>query len=132
MPFNAQQPEIVQLDYDFRPYVDAAGRTPEPSEDMIYDFQVKIRDTAKLLGRDDIDPNDQVATVAFLRSLTKEEMKQVNAKIFEALAVLTQGYPSYEQMMQLNQKAYRLGQAYLGSLLGDLLNPKGLTNGTNN
>jgi hypothetical protein len=132
MPFDAQQPQIVQLDYDFRPYVNASGRTPEPSEDAIYDFQVKIRDTAKLLGREDIDPNDQAATVRFLRSLSKEEMKQVNAKVFEALAELTQGRPSYEEMMGLNSQAYRLGQAYLGSLLGDLLNPKGATNDTNN
>lgn len=125
MPFDAANPNIVKLDYDFRPHVNASGTTPEPSEDMIYDFQLKVRDTAKLLGRDDIDPNDQAATVRFLRSLSKDEMKQVNARVFEALAILTSGRPSFEEMMALNSKAYRLGQAYLGSLLGDLLNPKG-------
>jgi hypothetical protein len=130
MPFDASKPEIVQLDYDFRPYVNASGRTPEPTEDMIYDFQVKVRDTAKLLGRDDIDPNDRVATVKFLRSLTKDDMKQVNSKIFSALAELTQGRPSYDEMMALNQNAYRLGQAYVGSLMGDLMNPKGVTRDT--
>ncbi len=127
MPFDASKPEeyVVMLDYDFRPHVNASGRTPEPTEDMIYDFQEKVRSTAKLLGRDDIDPNDQQATVRFIRSLSKDEMKQVNSEIFKAIATLTQGRPSYEDMMALNQNAYRLGQAYIGSLMGDLLNPKG-------
>lgn len=130
MPFDASKPQIVQLDYDFRPYVNASGRTPEPTEDMIYDFQVKIRDTAKLLGRDDIDPDDRVATVKFLRSLSKDDMKKVNQEIFTALAELTQGRPSFDDMMSLNTQAYRLGQAYVGSLMGDLLNPKGVMNDT--
>lgn len=127
MPFDAGKPEeyVVALDYDFRPYVNASGRTPEPSEDMIYEFQETVRNTAKLLGRDDIDPNDNAATIKFMRSLSKEEMKQVNSEILKALAVLTQGRPSYEDMMSLNTQAYRLGQAYIGSLMGDLLNPKG-------
>ena len=124
MPFDASNPGIVQLDYDFRPHVNAAGRTPEPTEDMILDFQIKARDTAALIGRTDVDPNDSDSVVRMLRSLSKEEMKQVNAKLFEALAGLTQGRPSYEQMMELQQKSYRLGQAYMGSLLGDVLNPK--------
>lgn len=128
MPFDASSPEIVKLDYDFRPYVNASGTTPEPSEDMIYDFQLKVRNTAKLLGRDDIDPEDQAATIRFMRSLSKEDMKKVNSEVFTALSELTQGRPSYDDMMELNTKAYRLGQAYIGSLMGDLLNPKGSMN----
>lgn len=130
MPFDAAKPDIVKLDYDFRPYVQASGTTPEPSEDMIYDFQVKVRNTAKLLGREDIDSNDRIATVQFLRSLSKEDMKQVNIQVFNALGELTQGRPSAEDMLSLNSQAYRLGQAYIGSLMGDLLNPKGVTNDT--
>lgn len=126
MAFDASDPGIVKLDYNFTKYVPGCqGTTPEPTEDMIYDFQERVRSTAKLLGRDDVDPDNQAATLEYLRSLTKEDMKKVNSEIFKALAELTQGQPSYEQMMELHQKAYRLGQAYMGSLMGDLLNPKG-------
>jgi hypothetical protein len=132
MPFIASDPQIVRLDYDFRPYVEAFGTTPEPTEDMIYDFQAAVRNVAALLGRVDVQIKSDQDTVNFMRSLSKEEKKQVNSKIFEALAVLTQDQPSHTQLMELNQKAYRLAQAYLGSLMGDLLNPKLETNVTSN
>lgn len=124
MAFDASQPQIAELRWDFRPYVDAYGVTPEPTEDMVYDFQFAVRDSAKILGREDFDPNDQAQVMEFMNSLTREDMKKINQEIFTALAKLTQGSPSYDNMMELQGKAYRLGQAYIGSLMGDIMDPK--------
>jgi hypothetical protein len=135
MGFDASKPGIPQLEYDFRPYVQASGITPEPSEDMVYDFQFAVRDAAKMLekeGFEDFDPNDQEQVMKFMNELTRDDMKKINKTIFSALSELTQGRPSFDQMMELSQKAYRLGQAYMGSLMGDIMDPKSVNNVTKN
>ena len=124
MGFDASNPGIPDLDYDFRPYVQASGKTPEPTEEKVYEFQFAVRDSAKILGREDFDPNDQAQVMAFMNTLTKEDMKKINTEIFGALSKLTQGRPSFDDMMELSEKAYRLGQAYMGSLMGDIMDPK--------
>lgn len=134
MGFDASKPGIPRLDYDFRPYVNASGVTPEPSEDMVYDFQFAVRDAAKMLdkeGFEDFDPNDQEQVMKFMNELTRDDMKKINSTIFSALSELTQGRPSYDDMMALSEKAYRLGQAYMGSLMGDIMDPKSAKNVTN-
>lgn len=131
MGFDASQPGIPQLDYDFRPYVQASGITPEPTEEMVYDFQFKVKDAAKILGRENFDPNDQAAVMEFMNSLTREDMKKINTEIFKALSELTQGRPSFEDMQALSEKAYRLGQAYMGSLMADIMDPKAVNSVTN-
>lgn len=128
MGFDASKPGIPQLDYDFRPYVNDSGITPEPTEEMVYDFQFAVRDAAKILGKEDFDPNDQEEVMKFMNDLTREDMKKINTTIFEALATLTQGRPSLESMQTLSEKAYRLGQAYMGSLMGDIMDPKAANN----
>ena len=126
MPFDASQPEIVSLDYDFRPYVNASGTTPEPSEDLIYEFQSAVRDNAKLLGREgEIDPKDPESFNRFMRTLSKEDRRKLNEEQFKALAKLTQGRPSLEDMLALSKKAPRHAQAYMVSIVNDVLNPKG-------
>lgn len=134
MGFDASKPGIPKLDYDFRPYVNASGVTPEPSEDMVYDFQFAVRDAAKMLdkeGFEDFDPNNQEQVMKFMNELTRDDMKKINKTIFGALAELTQGRPSFDDMMSLSEQAYRLGQAYMGSLMGDIMDPKSAKNVTN-
>lgn len=133
MGFDASKPGIPKLDYDFRPYVNASGTTAEPSEDMVYDFQFAVKDAAKMLdkeGFEDFDPNDQEQVMKFMNELTRDDMKKINKTIFSALSELTQGRPSFEEMMTLSEKAYRLGQAYMGSLMGDIMDPKSAKNVT--
>ncbi len=122
MPFDAAKPNIVELDYDFRPHVNASGRTPEPTEDMIYEFQDELQAIIEETTGEKVE-RDKAATA--IGRLTREQRKQNNARMFAALAKLTQGRPSYEEMMALSAASYRLGQAYLGSIIGDILNPKG-------
>jgi len=131
MGFDASKPNIPTLDYDFRPYVNASGITEEPTEEMVYEFQFAVRDAAQILGRESFDPNDQAQVMKFMNSLTKEDMKTINTTIFASLAKLTRGRPSQEDMMALSEKAYRLGQAYIGSLLGDIMDPKAVNSVTN-
>ncbi len=131
MGFDASKPNIPTLDYDFRPYVNSSGISPEPTEEMVYEFQFAVRDAATILGREPFDPNDQAAVVKFMRDLTKEDMKQINTTIFKALAKLVDNRPSAEDMMALAEKAYRLGQAYIGSLMGDIMDPKAVNAATN-
>ena len=88
---------------------------------------------AKMLekeGFEDFDPNDQEQVMKFMNELTRDDMKKINKTIFAALSELTQGRPSFDQMMELSQKAYRLGQAYMGSLMGDIMDPKSAQNAT--
>lgn len=131
MGFNASNPPVEELDYDFtkdkhgRDLVKGCkGITPEPTEDQVYNFQFAMRDAAKTLGQGDLDPNDQAAVMEFMDKLTREDMKKVNETIFGALAELTSGQPSKAEMMELSAKAYRLGQAYMGSLMGSIMDPK--------
>ena len=131
MAFDASKAGIPKLDYDFRPFVNASGTTPEPSEDMVYDFQFAVKDAAKILGRDEFDPNDQAQVMQFMNSLTRDDMKKINQTIFEALSKLTQGRPSLEDMLSLSATSYRHGQAYMGSLMGDVMDPKSVNNVTN-
>lgn len=133
MGFDASKPGIPKLDYDFRPYVNASGITPEPTEDMVYDFQFAVRDAAKMLnkeGFEDFDPNDQEQVMKFMNELTRDDMKKINSTIFGALSELTQGRPTFDEMMEFSSKAYRLGQAYMGSLMGDIMDPKSVNNVT--
>lgn len=123
MPFDASSPtELVQLDYDFRPHVQASGRTPEPTEDMIYEFQDELQ---KIVEETTGRKVDRASAASEIGTLTREQRKENNARMFAALAKLTQGRPSYEEMLALSAASYRLGQAYMGSLIGDILNPKG-------
>lgn len=128
MPFDASkaEQEIVKLDFDFRPFVNASGRTEEPTEELIVEFQEATKNDAVLLGRgEEVDLDDSKSILKFMRSLTKEDRLKIRDNQLKALAKLTQGRPSYEQLRQFYEKHYRLCIMYMGSIMGDILNPKG-------
>jgi len=133
MAFDASTVEIVDLDYDFRPHVNASGRTPEPTEALIVEFQEATKNNAVLLGRgNEVNYGDPKSVLKFMRSLGKEERLEITDAQLKALANLTQGRPSYEQLKEFNEAHHRLCLAYQASILSDIFNPKGLNLDMNN
>lgn len=125
MGFKASQ--VSKLDYDFNPKVNVKGVSPDPSDDEVYDFQLAMRDAAKKLNQD-LDPNDQAAVMDFMSNLTREDFKEVNEIIFEAVAAMLHDQPSKDDLMALSKASYRHAQAYMGSLMADVMDPKTVKN----
>ncbi len=122
MGFDASK-AIEKLDYDFRPFVNASGVTPEPTGKMVTNFQDRIRNAASVLDKE-FDANDKEAMLEFLSGLSREESDKVEGEIDEAYGELTQGRPSLEDILALKDSSYRHYRAYLGSLTGDIINPE--------
>jgi hypothetical protein len=117
---------VSKLDYDFTAIgLNIKGVSPDPSDDAVFDFQMRVKDAASALGQgDDFDPNDQQKVMEFMNNLTREDFKKVNSIIFDALAELLDNRPSREELDQIASKSYRHSQAYIGSVMGDVMDPK--------
>jgi hypothetical protein len=91
MGFDASK-IIEKLDYDFRPYVNASGTTPEPSEKQITEFQYKAKEIGERLGA--WGPNDsdnQRALLGFIEEISREQLSEVWEEMNRALAELCSG-----------------------------------------
>ena len=115
MGFNVQE-MLDPLDYDFHPYVDAAGVTPEPSDDQMKTAQAGLAEIFPVNEKGELD-----LKVLAERVTTVEEGSALEARLFEILAGLTSGQPSADEMKALPFRAQR---AYMGWLMGKLLNPE--------
>jgi hypothetical protein len=121
MPFVAET-AVQPLDYNFRPYLQANGTTPEPSDKEIRRFQLRIAASAKkAMGDRKIDTTDPNAVVHFVLHMSEDDYGLVNDEMIEATAELTKGFPSLEQISALPG---RIQRAYILSLQEDLTNPE--------
>lgn len=124
MGFDARH--VSKLDYNFEAIgLPIKGVSPDPSDDEVFDFQMKVKDAASALDRgDDFDANDQAKVMEFMNNLTRDDFKKVNSIIFDALAELLKDQPSREELNQIARKSYRHSQAYIGSVMADVMDPK--------
>ena len=121
MPFKAET-AVAPLDYDFRPFVDCHGTTPEPSDKAIRRFQMDMTSATKsAMAGKDVDITNAEKVVAFILNMEEEDYEKVNELMIEATAKITAGMPSQEQIAALPG---RIQRAYMLSLQHDLVNPE--------
>lgn len=122
MGFKASD-AVQPLDYDFRPFVDVYGVTPEPSNKQMVDFQYTSRDIMSVIGIS-FDPDNQSEMLEEMQNLSREHMDKIEDAFNEALAKLTSGKPSKEDVQALQGASFRHYRAYIGSLMGDIMDPE--------
>jgi hypothetical protein len=121
MPFVAET-AVQPLDYNFRPYLQVDGTTPEPSDKEIRRFQLRIAASAKkAMGDRRIDTSDPNKVVDFVLNMSEDDYGLVNDEMVAATAELTKGMPTREQIEALPG---RIQRAYILSLQEDLTNPE--------
>lgn len=130
MGFDASK-AIEKLDYDFRPYVNASGTTPEPSSSQMTDFQFAIKAMAEKTEGVGIKAEDQEALLGFVQDMSREDVESMDEELIDALTALTTGRPSKEDLKELQEKSFRHFRAYCGWLMGEIMSPEASSAVTN-
>lgn len=131
MPFDID--EIPELEYNFHKlYVkypkqfpelkDAVGVTPDPSDDDIEKFQKAMAAAMEKMLPAGTDPSDREAMAKAQQNMPDGQFKEVQGAILDAVADLTKGSPSREQLGAL---PFRHKRRYIESLQKDLVDPEG-------
>lgn len=122
---------VDALDYDFRPYVNAHGTTPEPTDQQISQFLKDIRDTVKgAEGKlpEDLPGDDPVALLNALDDLEPDIVVQLMAQMSEAYSKLCSGKPSAQEISDLPM---RVRQIFFNWLQTEVMAPEAATGGGN-
>lgn len=104
---------VERLDWKFS--TDAAGVIPEPSTTQVGAFFDQLHVILDRPG--DEKPSE---TVAYLASLSHDQMMLADEKLLAAYAALCTDSPSIEQLTAL---PHRERQAFFGWVIGQLLDP---------
>jgi hypothetical protein len=136
MGFKAQA-AVTKLDWDFRPFVDATGTSPEPSGDAIgdywSDYMSALRESQQNIQdfqdrrNETKDSEERKAIDVQFDAYQKKHAKEMLSVRIDLLAKLLDNVPSSSQMHGLPGRifdAYELA-------VQEELSPKGLTNDTN-
>lgn len=117
---------VEALDYDFRPYVNAQGTIPEPTDKQITTFMVGLKKTyedAKGEVPEDADLSDPIAA---LDSLDPEAQMAGLTHLNGIYAELCSGTPSAEQISQL---PLRVRGIFFAWLQGEVMAPEAVPGG---
>lgn len=117
--FNAAD-AVEPLEYEFRPYSEAKGVVPEPTDDQVAEFYANLGKTLEnALGDDDrlqgVDLTDPTQVGRLFLTLTADDHKKMSKSLLELHAAVCGGQPSLEELEVL---PYRLRQAFYGALQG--------------
>jgi len=142
---------VPTLDWDFRPYVEASGTSPEPTSEALYEFLVDYRNLVEGATRTksalavkeaermrNLSPEEKEAEVERWASMTWQEGAEVlfdelskiapskeilefSDKQAELVDRVFQSCPSKEQ---INALPGRIKAAYFGWVQGELTNPE--------
>lgn len=155
MGFDAKE-AVPALDWDFRPYVEASGTTPEPSNQEIVRYMTRVRSIIEAARRTAMAQIEDETERA--KKMTEEELDAVRARwagvgwkegveILEAeipldasaqgqemvramaenVEKMSKGSPTADQIMGLPG---RIRSQYLGWLTGQLTDPESQAVGT--
>jgi hypothetical protein len=154
--FKAEE-AVPKLEWDFRPYVDAHGVSPEPSGTALFAFQQNYNNTlqayrrnavAKAAVRDreekNLGPEEIQAEIDRWAAMTWESAieesarlmdealgadaaDELNTRVATLVAELTGDCPNVEQIMALPG---RVRSVYFGWFVGQVSDPEALTAGT--
>lgn len=113
---------VEELAWDFRPYLDAHGVTPEPTDEQIRKMNRGLRDAvAKATGLDLAD-DDQDGLAKAFAALTDKQLAAIDEHNIAAIVHVTGDSPSAEQLRACPARVRRL---YIRSLIQDLNSPEG-------
>lgn len=153
MGFKADD-AVPKLEWDFKPWVDASGVSPEPSSIAQFTFIQNYNNTlegarrkAMALAAVDAEKHKEMPTEALRAELEtwskyswaeaieesgrlldgilgKDATEELNQRVANLIGEVTENCPSAEQVMSLPG---RVRSAYIGWLVGQLSDPEFLT-----
>lgn len=110
---------VEPLDYDMRPYDDAQGTVPEPSNSLVAEFYSKLGKTLEeALGEDrtaDVDMTVPEEVGKLFMTLGAEDHEAMYEQLLDLYAKVCGGSPSRDTLAAL---PYRLRQAFYGAVQG--------------
>lgn len=117
MGFKADK-VVKKLEWDFRPFLDEHGTTPEPTDDQVIELQEQQRANLESLG---VEVTDEKSIVEAMAKLTDAQMRDIMASTITAVAKCASQDPSEEVLREL---PFRIKQAYFGWFMGELFDPE--------
>lgn len=125
---------VEALEFDFRPYVEAFGTIPEPSQGTINAFQAAVKSVVgKTRGLlDDMKtiqnkaPEELTTEDIDLITTKTEQTEELTSQMNKAITIILGGAVTEEQLSAL---PYRVSTAFVKWIF-DELNPKTNPNGT--
>lgn len=96
---------VDPLEWDFAPYVNAHGTTPEPTDRQIAEFlsglKAVVKEAEEAGGGTPDDSRDPAAVLEAIDNLDPEKNIEQMAKVNALYSALCSGMPSTEQISQL-------------------------------
>lgn len=105
---------VDPLDWSLRPYVDATGTVPEPTDT---EFRAYMRTMKQLTGVDEAATDDELNRR--LSGLDDDALQQMTDDLIAALVKLTKGSPSVEQIKAMPQRPQRAFVRWLMQEMND-------------
>lgn len=110
---------LEPLEYDFKPYADAKGTVPEPTDDQVARFYAdQARNLESALGEErlaDVDMEDPVAVGRLLQSLNADDYGAMYDQLLDTHAAVCSDQPTREEVAAL---PFRLRRAWYGMVQG--------------
>lgn len=113
---------VEELSWDFRPYYDAHGVTPEPSDVQIRRMNRGLRDAVKTATGSELPEDDQQALVKAFNALSDKQLAAIEEANIDAIVHVTGDCPSKDTLLACPLRIRRL---YVRSLIRDLNSPEG-------
>lgn len=122
---------VEALDFDLRPFVQAHGTIPEPTDRQIAAFMAGVKDTFQAAQKDlpeGVDLEDPVSMLGALDDLDPEIQIRAMNKLNEVYAELCSDTPTAEQIGQLPM---RIRTVFFNWLQQEVMAPEAVTGGGN-
>jgi hypothetical protein len=120
---------VEALDYDLKPYVNASGTIPEPTDDQIAAFLTGMKAVFKEAEQDlpqDLDVDDPGQLLGAIDSLDPEVQIRAMNKMSGVYAALCSDTPTADQISQL---PLRVRTIFFNWLQNEVMNPEAVTGG---
>lgn len=106
---------VEALEYDFNPYP-GKGTTPEPSDKAVRHFLFTTQQIAAQLP-----DSDKPDFLELMNNITEEDWEMISDQVIDAVAELTNGQPTREEIEGL---PHRIQQKYISWLRKELTDPE--------
>lgn len=122
---------VEALDYDFNPYVKAAGTIPEPTDRQIADFLTDMKTVFKEVKDDlpqGIDLDDSNSVMSALDDLDPEVNIKLSGRMSEVYSKLCSNKPTAKQILDLPP---RIRQIFFAWVQSEVMSPEAATGAGN-
>lgn len=123
--FNAG--DYGRLRYDFTDYGGVTGIIPEPSDDLINEFQEDYRALARRYGVDIGDEAPAEEVTEAINKADQTDMRKAQAELAELSAKLCSNSPDADQILQI---PFRIRMRFNAWLLGQIMDPEAAASAT--